>query len=85
MTLLCHRQPSLELKASPAPEAFQKGIFYAVDKLKIKAVLPMHGAYKEWVYGNLAEGVAKNKIDLQVGAAVNQGDRFTFSGGKLKN
>ena len=45
----------------------------------------MHGAYKEWVYGNLAEGVAKNKIDLQVGAAVNQGDRFTFSGGKLKN
>jgi ankyrin repeat protein/L-ascorbate metabolism protein UlaG (beta-lactamase superfamily) len=70
---------------STNPEAFQKGIFYAVDKLKIKAVLPMHGAYKEWVYGNLVEGVAKNKIDVQVGAAVNQGDRFSFRGGKLKN
>jgi L-ascorbate metabolism protein UlaG (beta-lactamase superfamily) len=70
---------------STNPEAFQKGIFYAVDKLKIKSVLPMHGAYKEWVYGNLVEGVAKNKIDVQVGAAVNQGDRFAFSGGKLKN
>jgi len=70
---------------STNPEAFQKGIFYAVDKLKIKAVLPMHAAYKEWVYRDLVEGVATNKINLQVGAAVNQGDRFSFSGGKLKN
>jgi ankyrin repeat protein/L-ascorbate metabolism protein UlaG (beta-lactamase superfamily) len=70
---------------STNPEAFQKGIFYAVDKLKIKSVLPMHAAYKEWVYGDLVEGVARNKVDLQVGAAVNQGDRFTFSGGKLKD
>jgi ankyrin repeat protein/L-ascorbate metabolism protein UlaG (beta-lactamase superfamily) len=69
---------------STNPEAFQKGIFYAVDKLKIKAVLPMHAAYKEWVYGDLVEGVARNKVDLQVGAAVNQGDRFSFAGGKLK-
>jgi ankyrin repeat protein len=70
---------------STNPEAFQKGIFYAVDKLKIKSVLPQHGAYKEWVYGNLVEGVAKNKIDVQVGAAVNQGDRFVYRGGKLKS
>jgi ankyrin repeat protein/L-ascorbate metabolism protein UlaG (beta-lactamase superfamily) len=70
---------------STNPEAFQKGIFYAVDKLKIKAVLPMHAANKEWVYGDLVEGVAKNKIDVQVGAAVNQGDRFSFRAGKLKN
>jgi ankyrin repeat protein/L-ascorbate metabolism protein UlaG (beta-lactamase superfamily) len=68
---------------STNPEAFQKGIFYAVDKLKIKAVLPMHGADKEWVYGNLVEGVAKNNIKVQVGAAVNQGDRFFFGKGKL--
>ena len=68
---------------STNPEAFEKGIFYAVDKLKIKAVLPMHGADKEWVYGNLAEGVAKNKIKLQVGAAVDQGDRFSFAKGTL--
>ena len=70
---------------STNPEAFQKGIFYAVDKLKIKSVLPQHGAYKEWVYGNLVEGVAKNKIDVRVGAAVNQGDRFVYRGGKLKS
>ena len=68
---------------STNPEAFQKGIFYAVDKLKIKSVLPMHGADKEWVYGNLVEGVAQNKIKVQVGAAVNQGDRFFFQRGKL--
>jgi len=69
---------------STNPEAFQKGIFYAADKLKIKSVLPMHAAYKEWVYGDLVEGVARNKVDLQVGAAVNQGDRFSFAAGKLK-
>jgi hypothetical protein len=45
----------------------------------------MHAANKEWVYGDLVEGVAKNKIDVQVGAAVNQGDRFSFRAGKLKN
>jgi len=68
---------------STNPEAFQKGIFYAVDKLKIKAVLPMHGADREWVYGNLVEGVAQNNIKVQVGAAVNQGDRFIFRKGSL--
>jgi ankyrin repeat protein/L-ascorbate metabolism protein UlaG (beta-lactamase superfamily) len=68
---------------STNPEAFQKGIFYAVDKLKIKAVLPMHAFNKEWVYQDLIEGVAKNKVKLQVGAAANQGDRFFFSKGKL--
>jgi hypothetical protein len=68
---------------STNPEDFQKGIFYAVGKLKIKAVLPMHGADKEWVYGNLAEGAAQAKIKLQVGAAVNQGDRFAFRKGAL--
>lgn len=69
---------------STNPEAFQKGIFYAVDKLKIKSVLPMHGANKEWVYGNLVEAVAKNNVKVQVGAAVNQGDRFFFQKGMLK-
>jgi len=68
---------------SSNPEAFQKGIFYAVDKLKIKSVLPMHGADREWVYGNLAEGVSKNNIKVDVGAAFNQGDRFFFSKGSL--
>ena len=68
---------------STNPEAFQKGITYAIDKLKIKSVLPMHGAGKEWVYGNLAESVAKDKIKVQVGAAVNQGDRFFFRKGTL--
>jgi len=43
----------------------------------------MHGADKEWVYGNLVEGVAKNNIKLQVGAAVDQGDRFSFAKGTL--
>lgn len=68
---------------SSNPEAFQKGIFYAVDKLKIKSVLPMHGADREWVYQNLADGVTRNNIKVDVGAAVNQGDRFFFSKGKL--
>ena len=68
---------------STNPEAFEKGIFYAVDKLKIKSVLPMHGADKEWVYGILAEDVTKNNMKVQVGAAVDQGDRFFFSKGTL--
>jgi ankyrin repeat protein/L-ascorbate metabolism protein UlaG (beta-lactamase superfamily) len=69
---------------SSNPEAFQKGIFYAVEKLKIKSVLPMHGADREWVYQNLVDGAAQNKIKVDVGAAVNQGDRFFFSKGSLK-
>ena len=68
---------------STNPEAFQKGIFYAVDKLKIKSVLPMHGANREWVYRDLADAVAKNKINVQVGVAVDQGDRFSFRKGVL--
>lgn len=68
---------------SSNPEAFQKGIFNAVDKLKIKSVLPMHGADREWVYENLAEGAVQNKIKVDVGVAVNQGDRFLFSKGSL--
>ena len=68
---------------STNPEAFQKGIFYAIDKLKIKSVLPMHAANKEWVYGNLVEDGAKKNVKVQVGAAVNQGDRFFFQKGVL--
>ena len=70
---------------SSNPEAFQKGIFYAVDKLKIKSVLPMHGADREWVYQDLVDGVNKNNIKVDVGSAVNQGDRFFFSKGSLLN
>jgi len=68
---------------SSNPEAFQKGIFYAVEKLGIEAVLPMHGANKEWVYQNLVTGAAENHVKVQVGAAVNQGDRFSFRKGAL--
>ena len=68
---------------STNPEAFQKGIFYAVNKLKIKSVLPMHGADREWVYGNLAEGVAKERVKVQVGAATGPGDRFELRRGAL--
>jgi len=38
---------------------------------------------KEWGYAALADSVAKNGINVQVGAAVNQGDRFAFQKGKL--
>jgi hypothetical protein len=68
---------------SSNPEAFQKGIFYAIDKLGIKSVLPMHGADREWVYRNLAEGVKRNIVKVDVGAAVNPGDRFYYSKGSL--
>jgi hypothetical protein len=43
----------------------------------------MHAANKEWVYGNLVEDVAKKNVKVQVGAAVNQGDRFFFRNGTL--
>jgi len=65
-------------------EARQKGIFYAVEKLKIKSVLPMHGGDREEACALLVEGAAKNKVKVDVGAAVNRGDRFFFSKGALK-
>jgi hypothetical protein len=39
---------------------------------------------KEWVYGNLAEAIAKGGPKVAVGAAVNEGDRFFYAGGALK-
>jgi len=65
-------------------EARQNGIFYAVDKLKIKSVLPMHGGDREEAYALLVEGAAENKVKVDVGAAVNRGDRLFFLKGALK-
>jgi ankyrin repeat protein/L-ascorbate metabolism protein UlaG (beta-lactamase superfamily) len=69
---------------STNPEAFSKGIFYALDKLQTKAVFPMHASYKEWVYQNLADDVAKAKKPVAVGVASISGDRFHYSEGTLK-
>jgi len=69
---------------STNPEAFEKGIFYSLDKLKTKAVFPMHASYKEWVYQNLADDVARNQKDVKVGVASISGDRFFYSEGSLK-
>ena len=69
---------------STNPEAFQKGIFYAVDKLKIK-VRPAHARRRQGM--GLREPRRgrrpSDKIKVQVGAAVNQGDRFFFRKGTL--
>ncbi len=67
------------------PETYERGIFYAVDKLEIKACLPMHAADKEWTYLDLVDAAVKNDARLQVGAAAGPGDRFFFSKGKLTN
>jgi ankyrin repeat protein/L-ascorbate metabolism protein UlaG (beta-lactamase superfamily) len=58
------------------PDAFRKGIFYAVAKLHIKTVFPMHGGDREWVYADLKEASVKNAVKVEVLAAVNRGDRF---------
>lgn len=69
---------------STNPEAFEKGIFYALDKLHTKAVFPMHASYKEWVYQNLADDVAKANKPVKVGAATISGDMFHYTEGTLK-
>jgi ankyrin repeat protein/L-ascorbate metabolism protein UlaG (beta-lactamase superfamily) len=58
------------------PDAFRKGIFYAVEKLHIKTVFPMHGGDREWVYADLKEAAARNAVKVEVLPAVNRGDRF---------
>jgi ankyrin repeat protein/L-ascorbate metabolism protein UlaG (beta-lactamase superfamily) len=65
------------------PEAFEKGIYYALDKLKTKVVFPQHAAYKEWVYQNLADDVARDKKPVEVGVASISGDRFHYKDGGL--
>ncbi|MBN2135142.1 MAG: ankyrin repeat domain-containing protein [Acidobacteria bacterium] len=61
---------------STEPEAFQKGIFYTLDKLHSKWVFPMHANDKEWVYKDLEDAVKKADLPYSVGVAVNPGDRF---------
>jgi L-ascorbate metabolism protein UlaG (beta-lactamase superfamily) len=68
---------------STNPDAFEKGIYYALDKLKTKVVFPQHAAYKEWVYQNLADDVARDKKPVEVGVASISGDRFHYKDGKL--
>jgi ankyrin repeat protein/L-ascorbate metabolism protein UlaG (beta-lactamase superfamily) len=62
------------------PEAFRKGIFYAVEKLHIKTVFPMHGADREWVYADLKEAAAEKNVRVEIQAAINRGDRFLIGG-----
>lgn len=68
---------------STNPEAFEKGIYYALDKLNTKVVFPQHAAYKEWVYQSLANDVARDKKPVEVGVASISGDRFHYKDGKL--
>jgi L-ascorbate metabolism protein UlaG (beta-lactamase superfamily) len=68
---------------STNPEAFEKGIYYALDKLKTKVVFPQHAAYREWVYQNLADDVARDKKPVEVGVASISGDRFHYKDGGL--
>jgi ankyrin repeat protein/L-ascorbate metabolism protein UlaG (beta-lactamase superfamily) len=65
------------------PEAIQKGMDYALDKLKPKVMLPMHVTGFEYQYAEFVQKAEKKKLDVTFDCAENRGDTFYYAAGKL--
>ena len=65
------------------PDAVQKGIDYALDKLQPKVMLPMHVTGFEYQYAEFVQKAEKKKLDVKFDCAENRGDTFYYAAGKL--
>lgn len=60
------------------------GQYYTIEKLSPKVVFPMHNGGYERQNEKFANVVKDRDIKVKVGVALNQGDCFLYSNGKLK-
>ena len=65
------------------PESVQLGVHYALEKLNPKVLFPMHASNATYRYREFVEEAAEKKYTTQLAFALNEGDRFLFTDGKI--
>lgn len=65
-------------------EIVKKGVYFAADKLSPMAMFPMHGGSACYRYFDFAKDAQKAGCTVPTGCATARGDRFLYTGGKLK-
>jgi len=63
--------------------AVYNGVYYAIEKMNPKLVLPMHGLGREYQYEEFAEEAGKKGYDAKYACAANKGDRFFYPSVKI--
>ena len=65
-------------------ESVWKGVLYTVNKLKPKAVFPMHADDGGYLYQEFAQEAAAKNCPVKITCVENGGDSFIYSQGKIK-
>jgi L-ascorbate metabolism protein UlaG (beta-lactamase superfamily) len=60
------------------PDSVREGVVYAMKKLHPKLLFPMHGGDATYRYLDFAEAVSREKGDVEIRCALDQGDRFRY-------
>ncbi len=64
-------------------EAVFGGVYYAIEQLHPKMVLPMHGLSREYEYQEFADQAKEKKYPVKFACAQNMGDRFYYNQHKI--
>ena len=65
------------------PESVQLGCRYAIEKLGPRVFLPMHAGHATYLYRDFVNALSAEHYATQLAYALNEGDRFSYSGGRL--
>lgn len=65
------------------PETVQLGAHYAIARLNPKVFMPMHSGHATYCCRDFVEEAAKRNFKTQLAYALNEGDRFSYSRGKI--
>lgn len=65
------------------PESVQLGVHYAIEKLNPKVLFPMHAGNATYRYREFVEEATERNYTTQLAYALDEGDRFMFTGGKV--
>jgi ankyrin repeat protein/L-ascorbate metabolism protein UlaG (beta-lactamase superfamily) len=65
------------------PESVKLGVHYAIEQLKPKVLLPMHAGHASYFYREFVEETLEKNYATQLAYALNEGERFFFTEGKL--
>lgn len=65
-------------------ESITRGIFYAIEKLRPKVMLPMHAGGKEYLYKEFAQEAEKKNLKTKVCYCLNRGDELIYQNGEIK-
>ena len=65
------------------PESVQLGARYAIEKLGPNVFMPMHAGHATFLCRNFVNETAAKHYSTQLAYALNEGDRFSYSGGRI--